>query len=271
MKEQAPNMMWRDAIIRVLKDAKASMHYTDIADEIISRKYRKDVGATPANTVATVVTTEIRNKGKDSVFVRTGYGEYILREYTQSTAGRAEGTTEAEAQAEPEEIKGIVSAFGMYWRREYVEWSSSNVSLLGVQQLGTKPVDFSDQKGVYMLHDGRAVVYVGRTTDQPLGRRLYQHTVDRLNGRWDRFSWFGVLHVSEKGELSEPDTSTYGLDDWISMMEALLIEGLEPPQNRKRGDDFRAVEYLQIMDPKIEKRQTEKLLEKIIKSASKTE
>jgi hypothetical protein len=31
-------------------------------------------------------------------------------------------------------------------------------------------------------------------------------------------------------------------------MEALLIEGLEPPQNRRRGDDFRAVEYLQAED-----------------------
>jgi hypothetical protein len=38
--------------------------------------------------------------------------------------------------------------------------------------------------------------YVGRVTDQLLGRRLYQHTVDRLNGRWNRFSWFGVYLVN---------------------------------------------------------------------------
>ena len=114
-----------------------------------------------------------------------------------------------------------------------------------------------------MLHDGRTVIYVGRVTDQSLGKRLYHHTVDRLNGRWDRFSWFGVLHVSEKGKLSEPDASSYRLDDWISMMEALLIEGLEPPQNRKRGEDFRAVEYLQMKDPKIGTHEMEKLLDKI--------
>jgi hypothetical protein len=47
------------------------------------------------------------------------------------------------------------------------------------------------------------------------------------------------------------------------MMEALLIEGLEPPQNRKRGEDFRAVEYLQMKDPKIGKHEMEKLLDKI--------
>jgi len=271
MKEQPHNLTWRDAIIRVLTDAGRSMHYTDIADEVISKGYRKDVGATPANTVATVITTEIRNKRKDSIFVRTGYGEYILLKNMQSGPGQSEGTTEDEPPAEPEELKGIIDAFGMYWRREQVEWSSPNVSLLGAQQPGATQVDFAGQRGVYMLHDGRAVVYVGRTTDQPLGKRLYQHTIDRLNGRWDRFSWFGVLHVSEKGELSPPDTSSCGPDDWIPTMEALLIEGLEPPQNRKRGDDFRAVEYLQTMDPKIEERQTKKILEKIIKNAIKTE
>lgn len=257
------NMTWKDAVTRVLTDARASMHYTDIADEIVSKGYRKDVGATPANTVATIITNEIRNKGNESVFIRTGYGEYILREFTQSDAGQSGGTLEKETSDKADESKGIVNAFGMYWRREYVDWSSSNVSLLGVQQLGASQVDFADQKGVYLLHDGRAVVYVGRATDQSLGKRLYQHTIDRLNGRWDRFSWFGVLHVSEEGELSEPDTSSYGLDDWVSMMEALLIEGLEPPQNRRRGDDFRAVEYLQRKDPKIGRREMERFLEKV--------
>jgi hypothetical protein len=36
-------------------------------------------------------------------------------------------------------------------------------------------------------------------------------------------------------------------------MEALLIEALEPPQNRKKGDEFRAIEYLQVEDPAINK------------------
>lgn len=35
-------------------------------------------------------------------------------------------------------------------------------------------------------------------------------------------------------------------------MEALLIEALEPPQNRKRGDEIRAVEYLQVQDEFLE-------------------
>jgi hypothetical protein len=46
-------------------------------------------------------------------------------------------------------------------------------------------------------------------------------------------------------------------------MEALLIEELEPPHNRRRGDDFRAVEYLQAEDPELERRRLSNLLDEI--------
>lgn len=50
-------------------------------------------------------------------------------------------------------------------------------------------------------------------------------------------------------------------------MEALLIEGLEPPQNRRRGDDFDGVEYLQAEDQRIKTERARieisKLLEKM--------
>ena len=46
-------------------------------------------------------------------------------------------------------------------------------------------------------------------------------------------------------------------------MEALLIEGLEPPQNRKRGDGFSAVEFIQVVDPEIEKRKQQEVIEKL--------
>jgi len=39
----------------------------------------------------------------------------------------------------------------------------------------------------------------------------------------------------------------------IITMEAVLIEGLEPRQNRKRGDDLQAVEFIQVEDPSIER------------------
>jgi len=102
---------------------------------------------------------------------------------------------------------------------------------------------------------------VGRATDQRLGKRLYQHTLDRLNGRWDRFSWFGLLKVTDDAKLVEKDSASLSADTLIATMEALLIEGLEPSQNRKRGDDFRAVEYLQVRDPELQKKEQAALLE----------
>lgn len=42
-------------------------------------------------------------------------------------------------------------------------------------------------------------------------------------------------------------------------MESLLIEGLEPPQNRKRGDEFNAIEYIQVLDPELQKRDVKDL------------
>ncbi len=51
----------------------------------------------------------------------------------------------------------------------------------------------------------------------------------------------------------------------IVTMEALLIEGLEPPQDRRRGDDFRAVEFLQVEDPDIQKSQILSLIDELKK------
>ena len=126
-------------------------------------------------------------------------------------------------------------------------------------------MDFCLQKGVYLLHDGSKVVYVGRTTDQPLGARLRQHTSDRLNGRWDRFSWFGILSVKESGGLSDEPPDAFSIENLIATMEALLIEGLEPPQNRKRGDDFGGVEFLQVEDPELQKSQVMQIMDELKK------
>ena len=110
------------------------------------------------------------------------------------------------------------------------------------------------------MYDGREVIYIGRTTDRPLGRRLYEHTSDRLAARWNRFSWFGLLPVSELGTLGLLPL-TYDAAKTIPALEAILIEALEPRQNRKRGDDLSAVEYIQKEDPAIQKKKVKESLE----------
>jgi hypothetical protein len=137
----------------------------------------------------------------------------------------------------------------MFWRRDHVQWAN-RPKLLGMQQIGAESVNFSDQLGIYLLYDGREAVYVGRATERPLGIRLFEHTRDRLGSRWDRFSWFGVRPVAEDGSLGTVP-ATYKSADLLPVLEAVLIESLEPRQNRKRGDDLGAVEYLQVLDESI--------------------
>lgn len=223
------DLSWRDAVLQVLRTSAEPMHYTEIAETISEQDLRTALGATPASTVNATISTSIQNEGQQSPFVRVGRGIYSLRPTTARPA-----PTLAAPEAEEPDDTGLINAFGMYWARANVLWTPTP-RILGQQQPGSTPVDFCGQRGVYLLHDGRAVVYVGRTTDQPLGVRLRQHTIDRLNGRWDRFSWFGVYPVAESGALTTSAVGTYDLEMLIVTMEALLIEGLRAPAESEAG------------------------------------
>jgi len=131
------------------------------------------------------------------------------------------------------------------------------------QAAGTGEVSrLRGQKGIYILYDHHTVVYVGRAIDRPLGRRLYEHTIDRLGSRWNRFSWFGLLDVTDEGDLREVPLRA-SLAVLVETLEALLIEALEPPQNRKRGDDFSAIEDVQDVDPELKERELQSTLRSI--------
>lgn len=68
-----------------------------------------------------------------------------------------------------------------------------------------------------------------------------------MSGRWDRFCWFGVRPIQEDGSL-EVAPSGIDIDMLIATLEALMIERLEPPQNRRQGDRFNALEFIQLID-----------------------
>lgn len=53
------------------------------------------------------------------------------------------------------------------------------------------------------------------------------------------------------------------LTSLVATLESLLIEALEPPQNRKRGDDFSAIEYIQEIDPELMEREIQSTLRTI--------
>jgi len=263
----AQNLGWREAITEVLKAAAAPMHYADIAEQINKLELREDVGATPANSVAAIITTSIKDLGSQSPFVRVSRGVYSLK--TAQSAAVQPIVDEIEETTSPD--TGVINAFGMFWDRAKVLWTTQNPKILGQQQTNAVEVDFCNQKGVYLLHDAQGVVYVGRVTDQSLGRRLYQHTVDRLNGRWNRFSWFGVYRVNPDATLSmNAGIGSLDMDIVIVTMEAVLIEGLEPRQNRKRGDDFQALEFLQKEDPNLLRDRKVAVARELLESIQKT-
>lgn len=252
----AKEMTWHKAIQSILADSDEPLNYREISDRIVAEKMRKNIGATPSDTVGAQLSRSIKERGEDSPYIRVGKGVYTLREpkhsansKTNKSASGGSGSVTSDTQPQYD----IITSFGMFWRRNAIEWKAKP-NLAGVQQLGAKPVNFSDQTGVYLLYDGREVIYVGRSTNRPLGQRLYEHTTDRLSTRWDRFSWFGLRPVADTGTLGKLP-SHYAGDPLVPALEAILIEALEPRQNRKRGDDLSAVEYQQHPDEKLQKKQ----------------
>lgn len=260
------SLPWREAIITVLKEAKQPMHPAEIADAVAERGLRggDELGATPAATVGARIYSSLKTEGTASPFLRTGKASFALRSSNHAQAQLIDKQAIEQEEAESKaESTGLVNAFGMFWDRSKVDWTHQP-PLLGQQQSNSTVVNFCDQRGVYLLHDMQGVVYVGRVTTQTLGHRLFEHTKDRLSGRWNRFSWFGVYPVQESGVLNtSPDFSKLDIDVVIVTMEAVLIEGLEPRQNRKKGDEFRAVEFLQVEDPKLEKQRSLSIIQQL--------
>ena len=252
-------LTWQKAIQKVLAASSGPLHYKEITDRILADGLRENIGATPVATVSAQITQLIKKEGSSSPYARVAKGTYALAakstqpvEIAQApSADRAVAATPDE-EDDVDEQYAVVTAFGMFWRRESVEWSRSP-KLLGMQQIGATPVDFNNQRGIYLLYDGREVIYVGRVTDRALGLRLHEHTVDRLSTRWNRFSWFDLVPVTASGSLGTMP-GNYDSSKLVPALEAILVEALGPRQNRKRGDDLAEVEYVQMVVPAIEKR-----------------
>lgn len=267
------SISWREAIEKVLREEARPMHYSEISELILSRGYYSTDGATPDATVNAQISTSIKHDKDRSPFVRVSRGTFALK--GQETRAQVKSAAEValppsspavlkaaqSSTIEEDSEDSIIRCLGMYWQRDLVVWKN-DPRIFGKQQALSKPVDFSTQRGIYILYDHHTVVYVGRSVDRPMGKRLYEHTIDRLGSRWNRFSWFGLLDVTEQGKLVEQPIRVT-LPSLIATLEALLIEALEPPQNRKRGDDFSVMEYIQDIDPEIRERELQNTLRAI--------
>lgn len=268
-------MKWLDAIIKVLQNNKTEsgdfepMHYVDITNAIIDGNLRQKFGSTPQNTVNANITTH------PNLFNSLGLGLYGLTEEGQKYAIKViepqqidveqhvdvdelEETQEAiNIEIEKENKSKIIKIFGMFWDRTKINWADGKME--GQQNSKSDPLDFTNVRGIYLLYDGREVVYVGQALDSSILKRLKDHTRDRLSGRWNRFSWFGIDGINPDGSIAKAeDVFNVNLGDLINSLEGILIEGLEPRQNRKQGNKF-GDEYIQVIDYEIQKEQALKV------------
>lgn len=233
---------WKEAIEKVLKDAGKPLHRKEITERIKTQRLRASLGNNPDATV-------FSNLSKHTdLFEKLGDGAYQLQAHA------------------PIGGNSPIRAIGRYWERDLVDWSKTKPKILGAKELSTESIDMTDQVGVYLLHDFSNIIYVGQTADTGLGNRLRSHTRNRLKTRWNRFSWFGFQPVRNDHIASTAiKYSNYGAEHVILAMEALLIEALEPPLNRRGGDGVQGIEYIQVEDPNMKyNREMKALIEKLL-------
>lgn len=232
---------WKGAIKKVLSDADRPLNSREITQLIGDRGLRSLTGSTPLNTVGGRLSSMVKHGDEDygGRILRAGRGFYKFVTSDDTSDYNAPLVEDSilddeEQDHDPNHIV-MVPAYGLYWEKEKIKWGSGEI--LGRLATSTTVFNFAEQKGVYLLHNGSSVAYVGRTKNS-LHERLRTHNKERdhKSMRWDRFSWFGFCGVDEKsGELrSMPDQVDSA--HLISILEAVLIEALEPPVNGRRGD-----------------------------------
>jgi len=134
-----------------------------------------------------------------------------------------------------------VKCFGLFWRRDEIDWNPGGGAKGGFRLLGhryeNKPVlrvaDFCDQLGIYILYGNTGPYYVGLTKTGKLGGRLKNHTEDEHKEKWVQFSWFGFRRVltgkdvnglRNLGSMAEVELGNPVSD--ITDLEALLIRAM---------------------------------------------
>ncbi|MFO1355230.1 MAG: winged helix-turn-helix domain-containing protein [Gammaproteobacteria bacterium] len=137
----AKELTWRQAIDQVLGAAATPLHYNEITERILANQLRSSLGATPSATVNAQISSSIKHDGSASPYIRVARGTFALSKAkgAASPLPKAKLTPTVEESDESEAQYEIISSFGMFWRRDAVQWAATT-KLLGVQQLGATPV-----------------------------------------------------------------------------------------------------------------------------------
>jgi hypothetical protein len=171
------------------------------------------------------------------------------------TATRKQLSKSRTKTSEKSTSKYLVKNYGLFWKEENVFWGKKGKSgtLLGKPAKGSfKKVDFRDQIGIYVLYADYKVVYIGQAgsgSTSNLFARLSKHRNNELAGRWNQFSWFGLLAVLKDNTLaSSKQNHNHNTKVVLDHFEAMLIHVIEPPLNKQGGKWGEGEQYLQLMD-----------------------
>ena len=250
-----------EAVRRILAYTKKPMQYGDIV------KWIEDHGQEPLTDGQIYGAFYSLSTKHPSVVEKVGRGTYGVR---KDWDGKwpTKPREQLSDQSKPKKALGkeapgevVIPCFGLYWERSLVSWSRGK-PLLGVKERkngdGEDPVNFANQKGVYVLYLWPKVTYVGRTT----GKGLFERLRDHHQKHWDRFSWFGLCPVDDDGQLGEPKGQA-SFSEKAMVMEGLLLSVLTPPDNKKRGD-LLGPEYSQVPDPEVEERKQQETMSQMM-------
>jgi len=239
-------MTWDEAVWEVMKNRVYAARVNAVVKRIQRLKLR-DLGTNPYQAVYQALNSG--STGTNPRYEKVGKAQFKR----VSTHPSVDPTIDEEDDDDTEgsaalDDSGVVTAYGIYWRRDKVTWKHGSSKLLGKQYEDSEPQDFSGQRGVYVLHDHLGPVYVGRALSDNLATRLKAHTKDRLSSRWSYFSWFGLNHTNETPGEIDSQSDSIDTKSVIAAIEAIMIEAMEPRLNRKQGDHINKTEFLQHFD-----------------------
>lgn len=146
----------------------------------------------------------------------------------------------------------MIQSYGLHWHVDRVFWGRPKVAgtLLGAASRSprARPVDFRNQRGIYVLYADYELVYIGQTGagNDRLFKRLKDHKADHLSERWNRFSWFGTQWITKAGALSADTAAvSQSVEGTLNILEAVSIAIAEPRLNLQRGKFGEATKYFQ--------------------------
>jgi len=228
---RSDSLTWRNAITKVLAEAREPLSYVDITSKILDEGL---LDAKGARTPSLTVNRELNAPDKDNVFVKVERGIYGLK---------ALGAMPKPVTTEDTKEEGffqLVEAFGLLWRKDFVDWKGAKTEIVGAPERRKKQEnDFGSDYGIYILYDGNRVpVYAGQTKE--LGTRLSSHALnDNLRSSWDYFSFF-VINDEPAGVLKA--------DKLLDALEGMIIESFNLQYNKQGGKwkNAKTLEYIQV-------------------------